>query len=98
MAKASIEMAVLDAELRSRRESFAHYFGAVRSAVDCGVSVGIHRTIPELIKTVGGYLDLGYRRRQAEDKTGRRCGAGAGGGRGRRRRPPPTGHATPPPP
>src|SRR5260370_40453131 len=49
MAKASIEMAVLDAELRSRGESFAHHFGAVRSAVDCGVSVGIHRSIPELL-------------------------------------------------
>jgi O-succinylbenzoate synthase len=70
MAKAAIEMAVLDAELRSRRESFAHYFGAVRSAVDCGVSVGIHRTIPELIKTVGGYLDLGYRRVKLKIKPG----------------------------
>src|SRR5713226_10266065 len=28
MAKASIEMAVLDAELRAKGESFAHYFGA----------------------------------------------------------------------
>src|SRR5207245_6010578 len=37
MAKASIEMAVLDAELRAKRESFAQYFGAVRTAVDCGV-------------------------------------------------------------
>src|SRR4029077_16475700 len=59
MAKASIEMAVLDAELRARRESFAHHFGAVRTAVDCGVSVGIHRSIPELLATVGGYLDQG---------------------------------------
>jgi O-succinylbenzoate synthase len=70
MAKAAIEMAVLDAELRSKRESFAHYFGAVRSAVDCGVSVGIHRTIPELIKTVGGYLDQGYRRIKLKIKPG----------------------------
>ena len=70
MAKAAIEMAVLDADLRSRRESFAHYFGAVRSAVDCGVSVGIHRTIPELIKTVGGYLDQGYRRIKLKIKPG----------------------------
>jgi o-succinylbenzoate synthase len=70
MAKAAIEMAVLDAELRSKRESFADYFGAVRSAVDCGVSVGIHRTIPELIKTVGGYLDQGYRRVKLKIKPG----------------------------
>src|SRR6202022_1097581 len=33
MAKAAIEMAVLDAELRAKRESFAHYFGAGRPRV-----------------------------------------------------------------
>jgi len=70
MAKASIEMAVLDAELRTGGESFAHHFGAVRSAVDCGVSVGIHRSIPELLATVGGYLDQGYRRVKLKIKPG----------------------------
>jgi O-succinylbenzoate synthase len=70
MAKASIEMAVLDAELRARGESFAHHFGAVRSAVDCGVSVGIHRSIPELLATVGAYLDQGYRRVKLKIKPG----------------------------
>lgn len=70
MAKAAIEMAVLDAELRSRGESFAKYFGAVRPAVDSGVSVGIHASIPELLKTVGGYLDQGYRRVKLKIKPG----------------------------
>ena len=70
MAKAAIEMAVLDAQLRSSGESFAHYFGAVRSEVDCGVSVGIHRTIPELLQTVGDYLDQGYRRIKLKIKPG----------------------------
>jgi o-succinylbenzoate synthase len=62
MAKASIEMAVLDSELRSRGESFGHFFGAVRREVDCGVSVGIHATVSELLQTVGGYIKQGYRR------------------------------------
>jgi len=70
MAKASVEMAVLDAELRSRGESFAHYFGAVRTAVDSGVSVGIHRSIPELLDVVGGYLEQGYRRIKLKIKPG----------------------------
>lgn len=70
MSKAAIEMAILDAELRARGESFAHYFGAVRAAVDCGVSVGIHRSIPELLATVGGYLDQGYRRIKLKIKPG----------------------------
>src|ERR1700704_104242 len=36
MAKAAIEMAVLDAELRSKGTSFGRFLGAVRPAVDCG--------------------------------------------------------------
>ena len=70
MAKAAIEMAVLDAQLRSAGESFARYFGAVRHEVDCGVSVGIHRKIPDLLQTVGDYLDQGYRRIKLKIKPG----------------------------
>src|SRR5216683_3647152 len=70
MAKAAIEMALIDAQLRARSESFAHYFGAVRPAVDAGVSVGIHKTIPELLDTVGDYLEQGYRRIKLKIKPG----------------------------
>jgi O-succinylbenzoate synthase len=70
MAKAAIEMAILDAQLRARGESFAKYFGAVRPAVDAGVSVGIHKTIPELLDTVGDYLEQGYRRIKLKIKPG----------------------------
>ena len=70
MAKAALEMALLDAELRARGESFARYFGATRAAVDCGVSVGIHGSIAELLETVGGYLEDGYRRIKLKIKPG----------------------------
>ncbi len=70
MAKAAIEMALLDAQLRASGESFGKFIGAVRSEVDCGVSVGIHRTIPELLHTVGEYLDQGYRRIKLKIKPG----------------------------
>jgi O-succinylbenzoate synthase len=70
MAKAAIEMALLDAELRASGTSFAKFFGAVRPAVDCGVSVGIHRSIPELLKTVEGYVAAGYRRVKLKIKPG----------------------------
>jgi O-succinylbenzoate synthase len=70
MAKAAIEMAILDAQLRARGESFATYFGAVRPAVDAGVSVGIHKSIPELLETVGDYLEQGYRRIKLKIKPG----------------------------
>ena len=70
MAKSAIEMALLDAQLRARGESFGQYLGAVRAAVDCGVSVGIQRSIPELLHSVGEYLDQGYRRIKLKIKPG----------------------------
>src|SRR5438067_11334303 len=70
MAKAAIEMALLDAELRDQGESFAQFFGATRTEVDCGVSVGIHRSIAELLATVDAYLEQGYRRIKLKIKPG----------------------------
>ena len=70
MAKAAIEMALLDAQLRASGESFGTYFGAVRPAVDAGVSVGIHKSVPELLETVGDYLEQGYRRIKLKIKPG----------------------------
>ncbi|WP_434443579.1 o-succinylbenzoate synthase [Lentzea sp. E54] len=62
MAKAALEMAVLDAELRARGVSFGRELGATRDRVPCGVSVGIMNSVPELLDAVGGYLDEGYAR------------------------------------
>ncbi len=62
MARATIEMAVLDAELRARGESFGRCLGAVRPAVDCGVAVGIQGSIEQLLVTVERFLAAGYRR------------------------------------
>ena len=62
MAKAAVETAILDAELRAAGVSFAAYLGAVRDAVDSGVSVGIMDSIPQLIDAVTMYLDQGYMR------------------------------------
>src|SRR4030088_1371676 len=70
MAKAAIEMAILDAQLRASDESFARYLGAVREEVDCGVSVGIHPTLPALLETVGRHLDEGYLRIKLKIKPG----------------------------
>lgn len=70
MAKSAIEMAVLDAELRAGGVSFGEFFGAVRREVDCGVSVGIHPSIPELLEAVGSYLEQGYRRIKLKIKPG----------------------------
>lgn len=62
MAKAAVETAVLDAELRAAGMPLSRELGAVRDRVACGVSVGITDTIDELLDVVAGYLDAGYLR------------------------------------
>ena len=62
MAKAALETAVLDAELRAEGRSFARELGAVHDRVPCGVSVGIMDSVPALLDAVGNYLDEGYLR------------------------------------
>jgi o-succinylbenzoate synthase len=70
MAKAAVEMAVLDAELHAAGMPLAAYLGAVRPAVPAGVSVGIMASTGELLDTVTGYLDAGYLRIKLKIKPG----------------------------
>src|SRR3954470_15079835 len=60
MAKAAVEMALLDAELRAAGLPLATFFGATRDRVPSGVSVGIMDSVPQLLDVVAGYLDEGY--------------------------------------
>ncbi|MFF7068651.1 o-succinylbenzoate synthase [Streptomyces pseudovenezuelae] len=60
LAKAALETAVLDAELRSYGMPLAVYLGAVRERVPAGVSVGIKESVPELLDDVERYLAEGY--------------------------------------
>jgi O-succinylbenzoate synthase len=62
MAKAALEMALLDAQLRATGTSFADYLGVTVDRVPSGVSVGIQDSVPELLAVVEEYLDQGYRR------------------------------------
>jgi O-succinylbenzoate synthase len=60
MAKAALEMAVLDAQLRAGGQSFASFLGAERTRIPSGVSVGIHDSTADLLAAVQGYVDDGY--------------------------------------
>jgi O-succinylbenzoate synthase len=62
MAKAALEMAVLDGQLRAEGRSFADFLGATQTRIPSGVSVGIHDTTDELLASVQGYVDEGYGR------------------------------------
>jgi o-succinylbenzoate synthase len=65
MAKAALEAALLDAQLRAADRSFAAHLGVLAAdgsdvRIPSGVSVGIHDDIDALLTTVQGYLDDGY--------------------------------------
>jgi O-succinylbenzoate synthase len=62
MAKAALEAAVLDAQLRANDMPLSIALGSVVDRVPSGVSVGIHDDIDSLVRTIGGYLDEGYAR------------------------------------
>ncbi|HEX9683569.1 MAG TPA: o-succinylbenzoate synthase [Acidimicrobiales bacterium] len=62
MAKAALEMAVLDAELRADGESLAARLGGVRDRVEVGVAVGFEPSIEALLEVIAGHVDDGYRR------------------------------------
>lgn len=62
MAKAALEMAVLDVELRAAGISLAQRLGATRAFVEAGVAVGIAPSIGALLDSVGAAVDEGYRR------------------------------------
>lgn len=71
MAKAALEVAVLDAQLRTAGLSLSAHLGAVVDRVPAGVSVGIpDGGIPELLEQVAGYLDDGYLRVKAKVQPG----------------------------
>jgi O-succinylbenzoate synthase len=70
MAKAALEMAVLDAQLRGTGQSLAAYLGATRTSVPSGVSVGIQPSVAALLDVVGEYLAEGYVRIKLKIKPG----------------------------
>jgi o-succinylbenzoate synthase len=67
MAKAALETAVLDAQLRAADRSLASELGATTDRVPAGVSVGIpDGGVSELLDLVAGYLEAGYLRIKAK--------------------------------
>jgi O-succinylbenzoate synthase len=62
LAKAALETAILDAELRGYGMPIGTFLGATRDRVPAGVSVGIQDSVSRLLDDVERYLAEGYRR------------------------------------
>jgi len=62
MARAALEMAALDAELRTEGVSLAAFLGGERDEIPCGAVLGVADTIDALLDDVEQRLREGYRR------------------------------------
>jgi O-succinylbenzoate synthase len=70
MAKTGLEEALWDVEAQQKGISLAQLLGSANPRVESGVSVGIQDTLDELLESVQGYLEQGYRRIKVKIKPG----------------------------
>jgi o-succinylbenzoate synthase len=71
MARAAVEVALTDLDLRRRGVSLAEHLGAVRDRVPCGVSLGIEDRIEDLLELTAGFVGVGYHRIKLKIEPGR---------------------------
>ena len=62
MARAAVEMAAWHVEAQRRELPLAAVLGGTKERIDVGVSIGIQASIEELLGSIRGYVDAGYRR------------------------------------
>jgi o-succinylbenzoate synthase len=71
MACGGIEVAVWDLEARRNGVSLAQQIGGgARAEIDCGVSIGIQDSVPQLIKKIETEVNAGYQRIKMKIKPG----------------------------
>jgi O-succinylbenzoate synthase len=70
MAKAAVEMALLDQAGRASGQSLSQVLGGSRSRIGCGVSIGIQSSLGATISAIEGYLAEGYQRIKLKCKPG----------------------------
>ncbi len=61
-AKAGIESALLSLKAEQDKVSLGEIYGATKTEIPTGVSIGIQRSVDYLVKRVGEFLDKGYQR------------------------------------
>jgi O-succinylbenzoate synthase len=62
MAKAGIETACWDLEAKKLDVPLWQHLGGVNQTIECGVSIGIQDSVPELLGKIATELDAGYKR------------------------------------
>jgi o-succinylbenzoate synthase len=70
MAKAALENAIWDVEAQREGIPLSKLIGGVREKIQCGVSLGIQKSIPELLDIIDRELASGYQRIKLKCKPG----------------------------
>ncbi len=70
MAKATLENAIWDLEAQREGVSLSQLIGGVRDRIPCGVSLGIQKSIPDLMDIIERELASGYQRIKLKCKPG----------------------------
>jgi O-succinylbenzoate synthase len=70
MAKASLEIAIWDAEAKQKGIALTKLLCGVREEIPCGISIGIQPTVPALIAKVEEAVTTGYQRIKVKIKPG----------------------------
>jgi o-succinylbenzoate synthase len=70
MAKAAVEAAIWDLWARQLQKPLYQLLGGVRRSINCGVSIGIQNTLPELLEKINKELKVGYQRIKLKIKPG----------------------------
>ena len=70
MAKAALENAIWDIEAQREGTSLSRLIGGVRDRIPCGVSLGIQKSITELMDIIERELAAGYQRIKLKCKPG----------------------------
>ncbi|MDQ0218664.1 o-succinylbenzoate synthase [Peribacillus cavernae] len=70
MAKATIEGAVWDLFARRKEIPLAKALGGEKKAIEVGISIGIQKTVDDLLQLIQSFVDEGYKRMKVKIKPG----------------------------
>lgn len=70
MAKSTLEGAVWDIYAQQTNQSLATALGGAKEKIEVGISIGIQKSIDDLVTLVDGYIQEGYKRMKVKIKPG----------------------------
>ncbi|WP_203246514.1 o-succinylbenzoate synthase [Sporosarcina beigongshangi] len=70
MAKSTVEGAIWDLYAKRNELTLAQALGGKHERIEVGISIGIQKNVAELVATVGGFIEEGYKRIKVKIKPG----------------------------